>query len=92
FRQVFTFVDALIAQIYHELWMYTTGRRTSIDCQFCAPLLGIRAHSSDQAIRSSLDASSSGRCRLWILAMASRHGRWGIQGDRLTGTASVSGR
>ncbi|KAH9299899.1 hypothetical protein KI387_044122 [Taxus chinensis] len=34
FRQVFAFTDALIAQIYHELWMYTTGRRIGIDVSF----------------------------------------------------------
>ncbi|KAH9296525.1 hypothetical protein KI387_040113, partial [Taxus chinensis] len=28
FRQVFMFTDALIAQIYYELWMYTTSRQT----------------------------------------------------------------
>ncbi|KAH9296963.1 hypothetical protein KI387_028645, partial [Taxus chinensis] len=34
YRQVFAFADALIAQIYHELWMYTTSRRTGIDVSF----------------------------------------------------------
>ncbi|KAH9294329.1 hypothetical protein KI387_040465, partial [Taxus chinensis] len=34
FMQVFTFTDALLAQIYHELWMYSTGRRTGIDVSF----------------------------------------------------------
>ncbi|KAH9299647.1 hypothetical protein KI387_031329, partial [Taxus chinensis] len=34
YRQIFAFADALIAQIYYELWMYTTGRRTGIDVSF----------------------------------------------------------
>ncbi|KAH9302990.1 hypothetical protein KI387_014573, partial [Taxus chinensis] len=72
---------ALVAQIYHELWMYTTGRQIGIDVSF---VLHCWAYEHIAVIRpsgASMDASSRGGPQLWILAMAGRHGPDEIQGD-----------
>ncbi|KAH9299807.1 hypothetical protein KI387_031489, partial [Taxus chinensis] len=74
FRQVFTFSDALIAQIYYELWMYTTGRRTGIDVSF---VLHCWAYEHIVVIRPSglpWMPAAVGAIDYGFLVMVGRHG------------------